>query len=284
MHDLDGFKLLGEYKTPRFKYGSVVTCAIRGPVKIIGLTAARIPWPKGRFRKRGSAIILYGALADAVRRKSVEAIKHWFGVGNDTVWKWRKALGVEGTNAGTSALLSRWAPETVQSEQANVAREPALKTPERAAKIAAAKRGKPRPAHVIEAMRAANTGKKASKEAREKMSEANKRRGTRPPAAGVPWTAEEDALLGTMKDKDVAARTGRTDGAVSDHRYVLGVPAFVKRAPRGKSVEWTPAKERLLGTMPDTVLARRLRCSPMMVRWRRKRLGIPAHREGRIVL
>jgi hypothetical protein len=55
------------------------------------------------------------------------------------------------------------------------------------------------------------------------------------------------------------------------------VPAFVKRAPHGKSVTWTPAKDALLGTMPDTALARRLRCSPQVVRWRRKR-GIAVFR------
>jgi hypothetical protein len=183
-----------------------------------------------------------------------------------------------GLTAGTSALLSRWSPETCQSEYASNEREPTLRSAERAAKIAAAKRGKPRPAHVIEAMREANIGRKASKVAREKMSEAHKRRGTRPPAAGVPWKADEDALLGTMKDKDIAARTGRTESAVSDRRYVLGVPAFVRRSPHGKAVIWTPAKDRLLGTMPDAVLARRFRCSPWIVRWRRKRLRIQAFR------
>ena len=55
--------------------------------------------------------------------------------------------------------------------------------PERAAKIAAAKKGKPRPPHVIEAMRSANIGRKHTVETRRKMSEAHKRRGTMPPKA-----------------------------------------------------------------------------------------------------
>jgi hypothetical protein len=144
MHEYERVKLLGQYKTPRFKYGSVVTCAIRGKVKIVALTDGRIPWLKCQMPNGPLAIILYGALADAVRRESVEAIKFWFGVGNDTVWRWRKALGV-GVTAGTSALLSRWAPETCQSDKANTEREPALRSQKRAEKIAAAKRGKPRP-------------------------------------------------------------------------------------------------------------------------------------------
>lgn len=49
----DRFKLLfGPYQTPRLKYGDVVTCEVRGRVKIVGLTEARIPWPKGRKGKR----------------------------------------------------------------------------------------------------------------------------------------------------------------------------------------------------------------------------------------
>src|SRR5437867_12968044 len=110
------------------------------------------------------------------------------------------------------------------------------------------------------------------------MSETHKRLGTRPPAAGVPWTADEEALLGTMKDREVAERTGRTESAVSSRRYVFNVAAFTNRKARGKPVKWTPTKERLLGTMPDTVLARRLDCSPMSVFNRRRRLKIPPFR------
>jgi hypothetical protein len=36
--------LLGSYKTPRFTYGSVVTCQVRVHVVITCLTSARIPW------------------------------------------------------------------------------------------------------------------------------------------------------------------------------------------------------------------------------------------------
>ena len=47
MHERDRVKLLGRYRTPRFHYGDVVTCALRGDMKIVGLSNARIPWPKG---------------------------------------------------------------------------------------------------------------------------------------------------------------------------------------------------------------------------------------------
>lgn len=50
------------------------------------------------------------------------------------------------------------------------------------------------------------------------------------------------------------------------------------RIPWPKPFAWTPARDWLLGTMSDVDLGRRLRCPPMAVFYRRKRLGIPAHR------
>jgi hypothetical protein len=224
-------------------------------------------------------LIVCGDLARAVRVESETAVCHWWGVGICTVWTWRKALGVKRITKGASELLSRWTPATVQSRKAKAKLAPALRSPERAAKIAVAKRGKPRPPHVGEALRVANLGKKLSADCRQKMSKAHKRRGTIPPAAGVPWTADEDALLGTMPDADVAARTGRTLVAVQSRRYVFGVPNVMKRNPISKPPRWTPKRERLLGTMPDTVVARKLRCSPISVFNRRKKLGILSFRE-----
>jgi hypothetical protein len=91
-------------------------------------------------------------------------------------------------------------------------------------KIAAARRGKPRPTGMMEALAEANRGKTLSEETRRKMSEAHRRRGTRPPAAGRPWTAEEDELLRTLPPRAVAAKTGRTLTAVYNRRIDLGVP------------------------------------------------------------
>jgi hypothetical protein len=276
MHEHVRFKLLfGPYRTPRFHYGDVVTCEIRGNVKIVGLTAARIPWPKCRTGKRCRAIILYGALADAVRRESAKAIEYWWGVGQFTVWKWRKALGVDRMTEGTSALMSRWAPETIQSEEAAKNLAGVQNSPERAAKIAATLRGKPRPKHVIKALIKANKGRKLSAKHRRKMSDAHKRNGRRP---GMSWPPEDIALLGAMTDAGVAEQTGRTETAVAGMRERMGIAPFTKRAPRGKPTIWTPAKDRLLGTMSDVDLARRLRCPPMAVFYRRKRLKIAAFR------
>jgi hypothetical protein len=49
MHDAERFKLrFGRYRTPGSSYGAIVECAVHGPMKIVGLTNGRIPWPLGR--------------------------------------------------------------------------------------------------------------------------------------------------------------------------------------------------------------------------------------------
>jgi hypothetical protein len=217
MNKQERAKLLGKYRSPRFKYGDVVTCAIRGEVKIVGITNARIPWPKCRTGKRSRAIILYGGLADAVRTESAVAVAYWFGVGVDKVTNWRIALGVRRKTEGTSALMSRWAPETCQSKLANRKRMPTLKSPERNAKFGAAKRGKPMPPHVAAALLKANLGRKPTPAARKNMSEAQRRRGG--------WTQAKDRLLGTMPDAQLAARFGCAPSVVRHRRQWLRIPA-----------------------------------------------------------
>jgi hypothetical protein len=55
------------------------------------------------------------------------------------------------------------------------------------------------------------------------MSEAQRRRGTRPPKAGRPWTEAEDEAVRTLRPAEAARRTGRTLGAVYDRRRDLGL-------------------------------------------------------------
>ena len=80
--------------------------------------------------------------------------------------------------------------------------------PDRRAKIAAAKRGVPRPWSVIKKLIDAKTGTKHTAEAKAKMSAAQKRRGTRPPKAGRAWTAEEDEAVRTMSPRRPRSRQG----------------------------------------------------------------------------
>jgi hypothetical protein len=46
------------------------------------------------------------------------------------------------------------------------------------------------------------------------------------------WTTEEEALLGKVRDADLAARLGRTKEAVKLHRTRRHIPAFDSRCRR----------------------------------------------------
>jgi hypothetical protein len=45
MDDAERFRLLGKYRTPRFRIGQRVLCEVRGVVVITGMTDAPIPCP-----------------------------------------------------------------------------------------------------------------------------------------------------------------------------------------------------------------------------------------------
>lgn len=91
------------------------------------------------------------------------------------------------------------------------------------------------------------------------------------------WTPEENALLGTLHDAEIARRIGMGRGSVSQRRRRAGIPAF---ASAGAPVKhWTPERESLLGTMSDGDVVKLLNV-PGLNRYRasqrRRRLGIPA--------
>jgi hypothetical protein len=245
----------GPYKTPRFKYGDVVFCERCGYVKICGLSKGRIPWPTCR-RGKARAIILYGALADAVSRESAVAVQYWWGVGRDRLWKWRKTLEVKGLTPGTRALLSEH-----NSEPARIAilAKEWIKAgdPERRAKMSAARKGRVPPPHVMEAAHAANRGRKVSKETRRKMSEAHKRHPRKPPN-GRAWTPEEDALFQSRRPREVAIKTGRTMESVWQRRRVLGYPDGRRtNGPIPRLGPWRPEEDGLFSTLAAKEIAAR---------------------------
>jgi hypothetical protein len=73
MDDADRFRLLGTYRTPRFRIGQRVRCLVRGAVVIIGLSDAPVPWPLCRCGKWRVPVV-YRGLARAVRRESELAV------------------------------------------------------------------------------------------------------------------------------------------------------------------------------------------------------------------
>jgi hypothetical protein len=169
--------LYGPYRTPRFRLGSVRFCEVRGEVTIVGITDARIQWPVGK-RNRAKSLVIFGALARAVRRESATAVCYWWGVTPQTVTKWRKALGVGPVTDGTRRLKQdngrSFTPEHIARLVA------AANTPEANAKKGQAWLGKPRPPHVRALLRQLATGRTPSAEARARMSAAHRaRRGHR---------------------------------------------------------------------------------------------------------
>lgn len=228
MNDDDRFHLLlGSYETPPFRYGDRVLCERLGWCVVTGMSDGPIPWPMGRplYRSRGRAsVLLVSTLVNAVLHESEVAVAHWWGVSHDVAWKMRKALNVPEFNEGTRRLKGEVAREPASVEARAVGVRRVGPDPERRAKIAAAKRGKPRPRHVVEAIIAAHLGTHHTDGARAKMSEAHRLRGTRPPKAGRAWTTEEDDLVRTLPPAEVAARTRRTLAAVYVRRIVLRMP------------------------------------------------------------
>jgi hypothetical protein len=216
-------KPLGSYSTPAFRLGDVVRCARRGDVRITGASDAPIPWPIGQTPPNGGArsLALYAGLAEAVRRESADAVMHFWGVKHATVWAWRKAPNVGQYTEGTRKLKGEsFAPHAAGVSEAA---RPTWSSQERRAKISAAKKGKPRPPHVVEAMRRGRTGKPHDEETRQKMSKSHRERGTLVPGTKT-WTAQEDELVRTLRPKEAAQRTGRTLAAVWARRRELKLP------------------------------------------------------------
>lgn len=91
------------------------------------------------------------------------------------------------------------------------------------------------------------------------------------------WMADEIALLGTMTDAAVAARTGHTEISSRDKRWQLGIAAWQPHA-----YQWAAHEVRLLGKLSDAAVAQRLGIARRTVLIERQRRGIgPANPRNR---
>lgn len=138
---------------------------------IVGTHDARIPWPVGKD-ERSKSLVLFGDLAKAIRQETAQAVAYWWGVKSETVWRWRRALGVTNTPAATQRRAAYCRGENGKAMRAKID----FTNPERARKISAAKRGVKRPPEVVAKFRASLTGRKLSMSHRLAISEAHKRR------------------------------------------------------------------------------------------------------------
>lgn len=132
----------GPYAAPVCCVGNRLPCEHVGRERVVGgLTDAPIPWPYARKTGRRS-LILCGDLIRAVRIESVEAICYYWGVGEVTAWKWRKALGVGRMTAGTQEIYREIMPERL-SEEARERGRANARSIEARAKLSKARKGKP---------------------------------------------------------------------------------------------------------------------------------------------
>ena len=81
------------------------------------------------------------------------------------------------------------------------------------------------------------------------------------------WKPEEDKLLGTAPDAEIARRLGRSESSVSGRRLLLRIKFPNPRRP------WPSEDLALLGTMSDAVLAKRFNRPESVVRSKRLQLG-----------
>jgi hypothetical protein len=93
-----------------------------GPVVIVGLSTGPIPWPIGvsTLGRKRKGLVVFAGLAEALARESGRAVAHWWGVSNNTVWKWRQALGIAGQRTEGTRRLRR---ERAQSPASLAARK-----------------------------------------------------------------------------------------------------------------------------------------------------------------
>ena len=213
------FKLrFGPYRMPRLKPGQRAECEYGGTVRVAAISDAPVQWPLGVVR--GHRIpVLCGDLVRAVKTEAACDVAAAWGVSHGLVAKWRKTLRVRRTIGGHQRLS-----ESIRATD-----------PARARKIAKAKRGKPRPRHVIEAMRRTHVGRPLPASTRAKMSAAHRKRGTRPPWVKPAWRPWEDELCRTLPAAEVAKRTGRALGAVYSRRAILGLPDGRRKVERRKA-------------------------------------------------
>lgn len=241
--DIRSTLLHGPYQAPRTRRGKFLACELRGKVKVGDYSDGPIPWPM----KWGTrSIILCGDLIDAVKGESVSAIARNWGVSRKVVAKWRRALGVEIYNQGTTWLQHMTARENT--------------TPQKMRELTMAARQvtrvpKPRRFKRYMAMRIRvqieRTGRPINPD--HKL-----------------WTPAEDVLLGTKSDAALAKILGRTAGAIRSRRTALGIALSDP-----KNRPWTREEDRILGSVPDRTAARLLGRSERAVQLRRQVVGKP---------
>lgn len=273
MKDSERFKLHGTYTTPLVRRGMVLTCEDRDcDVVVMRLSDGRIPWPIGRKRgyKHGAGgFILFGALADAVRTESNQAVAYWWGVRIEVVSRWRRALGIRYTNSGTYKLREGYthAKWFKHCRRKGVAR---AQDPEVKKQRADSYRGRNLPRSHVNAIRRAKSN--ISAETRAKISTNQKERFKHVALNGKIFTPEEDAIIRTHSAAEAIKLTGRTAMSIYSRRRVLGIAA---------NPDFTPEDDKIIRARRPSEAARLTGRTMPSIYARRFQLGITARRGPR---
>jgi hypothetical protein len=190
--------LFGPYTLPAFKRGARTNCLYRDCLVIVTTWSdALISWPRcyvpGKSGGR-QGLLVDEELARAIRCESAAAVCYWWGVAQNTVVRWRRALDVtRKNNEGTQVLIR------AATAQATLAAQEYVFTAEE-------REVRRQRAHTFRIWEAS------------------------PPVTyGVAWTPDAVALLGTLPDHIVGERTGHSRNAVHIKRKSLGIPACPRR-------------------------------------------------------
>ena len=180
-----------------------MVCQLRGTVKIGGYSDAPIPWPR-IWRRR--SLVICGDLLRALRTESVYAVTHHWGLSRAIVSYYRQQLSIPRLNPGSYRLFREIVIEAARRLEAR-------------AKLSAAREGKPSTESARDRERLRRIQRRPKpKELRRRMSERLRRRfdlvGPYPR-----WTPEELAMIGTMPDREVARRVGRSLSAVRGKKF-----------------------------------------------------------------
>jgi hypothetical protein len=261
----------GPYGPPALKRGGWLWCAFRGKVKTYAWSHGRIPWP---LIKKGGGHILCGDLERAIRRESVAAVAHWWGVRRETVSVWRRLLEVPRMTEGTRRLCHEKAMEWATPERMAKMRDLA-RTPAARAKISRSHAGKPIHPRTRKALLAAAKRPKSErhKQFLRRMILRRIHQGEIPFVKPEQlWTRREIEQLGRRPDREVAEALGRSLNAVRLRRIRLGIP----NRPPARHV-WTPEQIALLGAMTDRELAEKIHRPVKSVTLKRQSLKIAVY-------
>lgn len=93
------------------------------------------------------------------------------------------------------------------------------------------------------------------------------------------WKEEYLSLLGTITDAELAIKMNTASAHVAQMRNKLGIPVLRADRTKSKRHKWSKKDSRLVGTMSDQDLAKKLGVSVQRVATRRRKMGLAPYQD-----